>query len=125
MSREQEIEQEIQAKGLNAPRLSPSDIDALIIGEEYIQRGDYPSVQIGPQAREADEALRCLTICILVLYNGFTVVGTSACASPENFDAELGKNIARDKARDQIWALEGYALKGRLYNAQRATFGSK
>ena len=56
-----------------------------------------------------------LTICVLTMQNGFTVVGTSACASPENYDQEIGEKVAYDKAVDQIWALEGYLLKERLY----------
>lgn len=112
MSRDEAaVEAEIQAKGLNAPRLSPAHIDEQIVAEEYIQRGDYPGVML---TRKADDALRCLTICVLVLRNGFTVVGKSACVSPENFDAELGRKIAREDARSQIWALEGYMLRSKL-----------
>jgi len=51
----------------------------------------------------------------LTLQNGFTVVGESACASPENFNAELGRKIARENARNKIWMLEGYLLKQRLH----------
>jgi len=94
---EAEIEKEIQAKGLNAPRLTPALIDAAIAKEQY-------HVFEGSQ----------LTVCCLTLQNGFTVVGESACASPANFNAELGQKIAREKARDKIWALEGYLLKDRL-----------
>lgn len=110
------IEAEIQAKGLTAPRLTPALIDEQIIGEEYIQRGDYPTVQ----TRDVAASLDCLTICVLVLKNGFTVVGKSACASPENFDPELGRKIARDDARNQIWALEGYRLRSYLADTKRA-----
>ena len=62
----------------------------------------------------AGTALSLLTFCVLVLKNGFTVTGESACASPENFDAELGRKIARQKAVEKIWPLMGYALKERL-----------
>jgi hypothetical protein len=55
-----------------------------------------------------------LTVCALTLRNGFHVVGESAAASPENFDAEIGKKIARDNARSKIWALEGYLLRSKL-----------
>ena len=57
-----------------------------------------------------------LTICVLTLRNGFTVTGESAAASKENFDEEIGRKIARDNAKNKIWALEGYLLKERLYN---------
>ncbi|TJV03759.1 MAG: hypothetical protein E5Y35_26270, partial [Mesorhizobium sp.] len=60
------------------------------------------------------DALKCLTLCVLVLRNGYTVTGESACASPENFDAELGYKIARENARKKIWALEGYRLRSEL-----------
>lgn len=95
---EKEIEAEIQAKGLTAPRLTPELIDQAIASSQY-------HVFAGSQ----------LTVCCLTLQNGFTVVGESACASPENFNAELGQKIAFQKARDKIWALEGYLLKERLY----------
>jgi hypothetical protein len=91
------IEQEIQAKGLNAPRLTPAHIDSQIVAEAY-------HVFDGTT----------LTVCALTLRNGFNVVGKSAPASPQNFDAELGRKIARDDARSQIWALEGYLLRSQL-----------
>lgn len=97
MSNDDEIEKEIQFKGLNAPRLTPNDITATILTEQYYV---FPGT--------------VMTICCLTLQNGFNVVGTSAPASPLNFDAELGKKIAKLKAQDQIWALEGYLLKSKL-----------
>jgi len=92
------IEAEIIAKGLTAPRLKPADIDAKIIHAAY---------HIFPGTT--------LTVCCLTLANGFTVTGESAAASRENFDVELGQKIARDNARNKVWALEGYLLKDRLY----------
>lgn len=103
------IEKEIQAKGLNAPRLSPELIDAQIAAE-YSFRASNAIGEGAPM----HAGLLCLTICILVLKNGFTIVGKSACASPENYDAELGHKIAREDARKQIWALEGYQLRSKL-----------
>jgi hypothetical protein len=100
MKDEQAIEKEIQAKGLNAPRLNPSHIDAQIVGEKYHV---FPGTT--------------LTVCALTLRNGFHVVGESAAASPENFDAELGRKISRENARNKIWALEGYLLRSRLAEA--------
>jgi N4 Gp49/Sf6 Gp66 family protein len=105
---DQQVESEIQAKGLTAPRISPAQIEASIIGEYYPTRlhsAEHPSIA-------------CLTICVLVLKNGFTVTGESACASPENFDAELGRKIARANAVAKIWPLEGYLLKQRLHDQQ-------
>ena len=94
---EKVIEQEIQAKGLNAPRLTPEKIDATILGEDYYV---FPGTT--------------LTVCCLKLRNGFTVTGESAAASPENFNLELGIKIARANAREKIWVLEGYLLRQQL-----------
>ena len=105
---EQAIEEEIQAKGLNAPRITPNDIEANIAGEYF-----FTADQATKDCPQFDQ-LRLLTFCVLVLRNGFTVTGESACASPENFDAELGRKIARQNAINQMWLLMGYALKERL-----------
>ena len=59
-------------------------------------------------------SLALLTICVLVLRNGFTVTGESACASPENFDAEIGHKIARQNAVAKIWPLLGFRLRDQL-----------
>lgn len=97
MSNEQAVEREIQDKGLNAPRLTPALIDAAIKSEHYHVFANTT-----------------VTVCCLELQNGFTVIGESACASPSNFDEELGRKIARDNARNKIWQLEGYLLRQRL-----------
>ncbi|WP_407059067.1 Gp49 family protein [Ralstonia syzygii subsp. celebesensis] len=94
------IEKEIQDKGLTAPRVTPMRIEAVIAGEAYHV---FPGTTV--------------TVCCLTLANGFNVIGESACASPENFDAELGRKIARENAKDKIWALEGYALRNALHAA--------
>lgn len=113
------IEAEIQRKGLNAPRITPADIDAQIVSEHFFTAGDGFAGAAAMTVAEGDvitppEPLDLLTFCVLVLRNGFTVTGESACASPENFDAEIGRKIARDNARQKIWALEGYRLRSAL-----------
>jgi Phage protein (N4 Gp49/phage Sf6 gene 66) family len=90
-------ELEIVNKGLTAERVTPERVDEVIVSTDFYV---FPGTT--------------LTVCCLTLANGFTVIGESACASPENFNAELGKRIARDNARQKIWALEGYALRERL-----------
>lgn len=55
-----------------------------------------------------------LTICVLTMSNGFKVVGTSACASPENYVKEVGDRVAFNDALRQLWAFEGYRLRERL-----------
>ncbi len=111
---DQEIEHEIQEKGLTAPRITPADLEANIASEWYINAGSGVVPDDFQPPVPANHPLRLLTICVLVLKNGFTVTGESACASPENFDAELGKKIAKQNAVAKVWPLMGYALKERL-----------
>jgi hypothetical protein len=125
MATDKEIEREISRKGLIAPRVTPQMIEEVIASEHYFTayQGDAKALEDeafsggavnAEQSRAIPDALRLLTICVLVLRNGFTVTGESACASPENFDAEIGRKIARTNAVAKIWPLEGYLLKSRL-----------
>lgn len=111
-----EIEHEIQAKGLTAPRVTPADVEAAITSEFYFTGADGVEGASGhrPNSVRAGTALGLLTFCVLVLRNGFTVTGESACASPENFDAELGRKIARQNAVAKIWPLLGFRLRDKL-----------
>lgn len=93
---EANIERKLQASGKTAPRLTPADIDAVIAFEQYQVFGGR------------------MTICVLTLNNGFLVSGESSSVSAENFDAEIGRKIAREKAREKILQLEGYLLRDRL-----------
>ena len=153
-----QIENEIQAKGLTAPRITPADIEANIDSEHYFTAIDgvagsgpviaaefynsatghavvdysehthvgHLSAENGyerfPLVRRPDPeacgALGLLTLCVLVLRNGFTVTGESACASPENFNAETGRKIARQNAINKIWPLMGYELRSKLHQEQ-------
>lgn len=118
MTTDSEIEKEIQAKGLIAPRVTPADIEGNIASEHYFTAGDGCHVvqcDGDPDATSHyPSSLDLLTFCVLVLRNGFTVTGESACASPENFNAEIGRKIARENAVQKIWPLMGYALKCQL-----------
>ena len=118
----QTVEQEIQAKGLTAPRVTPADIEANITHEFYFTAagGAEASGSVEVWKDDADEgaplptALGLLTFCVLVLRNGFTVTGESACASPENFNAEIGRKIARTNAVQKVGPLMGYELRSKL-----------
>ena len=142
---DQTIEQEIQDKGLTAPRITPDDIEANIAHECYFVAADalrfaYLTADLDGAARDQQrgiiaclptrsysgacidvdenafipESTKLLTFCVLVLRNGFTVTGESACASPENFDADLGRKIARQNAINKVWPLMGYELRSKL-----------
>lgn len=126
------IEQDIQAKDKTGhPRITPAALQANIVSEHYFTAAQgtlgaviaeakehTPDIEVG--AFEAAKApLDLLTFCVLVLRNGFTITGESACASPENFDAEIGKKIARANAEQKIWPLMGYQLKEQLFQATK------
>ena len=117
----------IEQRASAAPRVTPADIEAAVLSEHYfsgedgragaIQSAHYVGREC-PTADDADiDALKLLTFCVLVLRNGFTVTGESACVSPENFDAAIGRRVARENAVEKIWPLLGYALKDKLAGA--------
>lgn len=115
---DQAIEQEIQAKGLIAPRITPDDIEANIRSEFYFTaQNGVIGANSGAINGPVETPLCLLTFCVLILKNGFTVTGESACASPENFDTEIGRKIARQNAVQKLWPLMGYELKERLHLA--------
>lgn len=106
---DREFEQMLQDKGLTAPRITPDDVKVNIASEHY-----FTAAQALRLGGTEPHPLDLLTFCVLVLQNGFTVTGESACASPENFDAEAGRIAARRNAENKIWPLMGYELKCRL-----------
>ena len=125
MATDEQIEQEIQSKGKTAARVTPADIEANIASEHYFTAGDgfagalsisadFVDLPDDERVIAAPPQLDLLTFCVLVLRNGFTVTGESACASPENFDAEIGRKIARQNAVQKIWPLMGYELRTKL-----------
>ena len=120
------IELLIQAKGKTAARVTPADIEANIAAEIYSTgldcaseaagdaRGVFNRIKPDVDLTVVNDSLRLLTFCVLVLRNGFTVTGESACASPENFDAEIGRKVARDNAVEKVWPLMYYELRSKL-----------
>jgi hypothetical protein len=86
-----------------APSVSFADVQAAIVGETYT---------VLPNGKT--------TICQLTLDNGFTVEGSSACVSLENFDPIKGQHYARKKAEDKVWEHLGFRLADKLHNAAQA-----
>ena len=125
-----DIEKEILGKCLTAPRVTTQRIEEVIASEYYFTAADgvagaAEACALHCRHAEVDttkekaplppyQSHRLLTFCVITLKNGFTVTGESACASPENFDAEIGRKIARQNAVNKIWQLEGYLLKQEL-----------
>ena len=94
------LEQDVQVKGLTAPRITPEGISDKIVGEHYHR---VPGTTV--------------TICMLTLENGYHVIGHSAAASPEKFEEAIGRKLAWQHAHDKIWALEGYLLRQRIHES--------
>ena len=121
---DQTIEQEIQAKGKTAARVTPADIEANIASEHFFTAehgvaGAMAVLELHQRTFQSchEGTLGLLTFCVLVLRNGFVVTGESACASPENFDAEIGRKIARENAINKVWTLMGYELRTKLHES--------
>ena len=115
------LEREIQAKADKGPRVTPAALQAEIVSAHFFTayQGAKAELQSDGVAANAYEEigmqpLKLLTFCVLVLRNGFTVYGASACASPENFNAEIGRRIARENAEREIWPLLGFRLRDEL-----------
>ena len=114
MSSLEESDKEAAAVAV-APRVSLADIEASIEREIYFTGGDvarmYDAATAGDQRPVHPASLECLTICIVVMKNGYTVIGKSAPASPENFNVALGQKFAREDCVRQLWPLLGFALR--------------
>jgi hypothetical protein len=80
-------------------KLTTEYLNSLVDNVEYVHQG-------------------LLTICTITLKNGFQLVGTSACVSKDNYNVQIGRNIAYENAFAKLWELEGYALKQRIYESQ-------
>lgn len=112
------IEKEIQEKASVAPRVTPARIEEVIAFVDFFTAEDGVmgafKRKANPEALLISGSLSLLTFCVITLKNGFTVTGESACASPENFNEEIGQKIAYENAKNKIWQLEGYLLKENL-----------
>jgi hypothetical protein len=114
------VEQEIVSRGLTAPRVTLRDIENAITHEFYFVVGE--AIRRTTQDLSSPEAqvdvpavLNRVTMCVLVLQNGFSVTGESATVSSANFDAELGRTVARQDAVRKMWPLMGFLLATDLY----------
>jgi hypothetical protein len=114
----------IDRKAHPAPRVLQADVDREIASEHYFTALEGAFGALGIDADAASESdfpasLPLLTFCVLVLRNGFTITGESACASAANFDAEIGRRLAREAAVRKVWPLLGFRLRDVVANEQR------
>lgn len=94
-------------------RVTRCTIEDAIVSEHYFTAGEAVDDASAPLA------LNLLTFCVLVLDNGFTVTGESACVDPANFSSEIGMRVAREKAIEKIWPLLGFRLRDRMHTEER------
>lgn len=113
----QVTEQELIEKA-TAPRVTELSLMDNIAGHYFISPWKHVIDNTGADVKE----LIPLTICVIVLKNGFTVLGQSACADPANYNEDIGNRLAFNDAKNKIWALMGYALKQEIYLNGDGTF---
>lgn len=92
-------EADVEVATKMAPKVTRESMEARIRGVRYF----------------VDETL---TVAVVTVENGFKLVGTSAAASPANFDRDIGERYAFEDAVRQMWPLEGYLLRERLAGAE-------
>lgn len=99
-----------------APRVSLEDVKRQIVHEYCFTAADgvRSAGKVTGKMMGRAASLELLTFCVLVLRNGFTVTGQSACADARNYDQDLGERIAREDAVKKIWPLLGYELRSKL-----------
>lgn len=117
----------IQSKGKTGQRVTPQDIEAAIAHEFYFSGDDGVKgaaggvfgsyTRISADAIAPEQTMKLTTFCVLVLKNGFKVVGVSACADPSIYSAEEGYQWARKDAISKVWPLLGYDLRTKLASA--------
>lgn len=109
-------------------RVTEEHLESVIVNEAYFTAAegalgekfsDAGGKTILLDINEVPEPLKTLTFCVLILKNGFTVTGESACVSAENFNAEIGRRIARENAINKLWGLEGYLLRQENWEASQ------
>lgn len=103
----------------NSPKVTIEQINSLIASEHYFTASDGVSgASNGKVKHDSTNPMSLLTFCVLRLNSGFTVTGESACLSPDNFNAQTGREVARNNAISKIWMLEGYRIKSDLHQAE-------
>lgn len=110
--------EESAAAGAVAPRVSLQDIEG-----EVEFRHVFNGLNLAPEGLLLSpiihQALGCLTVSVIVLKNGFVVVGTSACASPANYKRELGEKFAYEHGLQQLWGYFGFLLRDSQHKTAR------
>ena len=109
----------VKENNMSAPRITPDDVDNSISSIHIFSGLEAAKANRVIRSEPVDaESLKLLTMCVIVLKNGFTVTGKSSCVSPENYDRSKGEEIALNNAKDQIYSYLGFELKTKLSNKE-------
>lgn len=110
------------AAGRTAPRVSLADLEDNIVSEFYFTAAQAVNATMRDGTLLADanhtlvpDSFGVLTVCLLAVRNGFTLIGKSAQADAANFDPALGRKLAYEDAVRQLWPLLGFCLREKLY----------
>jgi len=107
-----------------APRVTLDQIKAAISQQYTFTAAEAVTAMGAPRPTDpSPDPLLVLTVCIMVMDNGFTVIGKSAPASPENFNRELGAKFAYEDCIRQLWPLMGFALRDALHHGAEVAAG--
>ena len=111
-----EADLEARERGLyerDTTPLTDKTVEGLIVEEfsmlAYDGFKEQPNISI-----QAENTLRCVTIVVLILRNGFPIVGSSMSAAPENYDANEGRKEARADALAKLWLVAEYDQRSRI-----------
>lgn len=90
-------------------------IESRIVGKYFFNLGEAVNSTCTEVAPKDLARMSLVTKCVLVLENGYTIVGHSACVDPAIYNEQLGQQYAYKNAIDKIWALEGYVLANQMH----------
>jgi hypothetical protein len=105
----------VGAAGSTRQRVTLESMKARVVEEHFFTAGEALDGILTDNATISPQ-LDVLTLCVLVLDNGWVLTGQSAPADPTNFDKEKGKTFAYEDALRKLWPLEGYLLRERLWS---------
>jgi len=92
-------------------RITLAYMEAGIAEKHFFMLGDA-LFRVGAIKAPVDQhPAAVMTMCVLVMRNGWVVVGKTAPVDPANFNRDLGEQFAYDDAVKQLWPLYAFAHK--------------
>lgn len=94
------------------PRVPMVELQSKMEDVTFLQGEDFFAFTDSSSQITKDQ-FAVLTVCVIVMKNGFVAIGKSAPSTPRNFDPEWGRKLAYDDAVRQLYRYEGYATRER------------